>query len=129
MPKRHIAPDLRRAQPVSDCRSLWGNRETVYGRCEGFVYFIGCGRPNPAHVKIGFTAGRPYKRLRALQTGCPFDLTVIGYAFGCRAMEREFHEYLRDYHVGGEWFVNEGACAKLVLRMCAGADESWEVRK
>lgn len=90
------------------------DRETVYGPSEGFVYFITIGQPYPTHVKIGFTAKNPYDRMASLQTGCPFQMCLLGFVFGTRSMERELHDVLKDERVGGEWFVFEGYAEQIV---------------
>lgn len=72
---------------------------------EGFVYFIAIGKPYVTHVKIGFTAGDPFKRLASLQTGCPFPMHLMGIVLGRKSDERELHDVLRDDRSHGEWFV------------------------
>lgn len=81
------------------------NYETVYGPSEGFVYFIAIGEPYVTYVKVGFTRKNPAARLRDLQTGCPFKMRLLGYVFGCRAMEQELHDVLGDDRAEGEWFA------------------------
>ncbi len=76
-----------------------------YGVAEGFVYFISIGDPYVTHVKVGFTAGDPYKRMAALQTGCPYRLNIFGYVLGTRAMERELHCVFETARAEGEWFA------------------------
>lgn len=84
------------------------HRETVYGPSEGFVYFVTIGEPYPTHVKIGFTAKDPHDRVKSLQTGCPFQMCLLGFVFGTRDMERELHDVLRDQRLHGEWFEFAG---------------------
>lgn len=79
-------------------------RETVYGPARGFVYFAVIGDPYITHVKIGFTSKGPGTRLKNLQTGCPFKITMLGFVFGCEGRERELHDVLMDYRCEGEWF-------------------------
>ena len=78
--------------------------ESVYGPSDGFVYFIGIGGPYLTHVKIGYTKKDPLRRMADLQTGCPFEMIMLGYVFGVIDRERELHDVLRDYRCCGEWF-------------------------
>jgi hypothetical protein len=82
--------------------------ETIYGPATGSVYFITVGDPYGTHVKIGFTRGDPRQRLKDLQTGCPFRLSLLGSVPGCMTMEAELHGVLDEYRVSGEWFIFDG---------------------
>lgn len=88
--------------------------ETIYGPVTGSVYFITIGEPYPTHVKIGFTRGNPRQRLKDLQTGCPFPLSMHGHVPGCMDMEAELHRVLHEYRCMGEWFAFDGY-AELVV--------------
>lgn len=78
--------------------------EGVYGKCDGFVYFIAIGDPYISHVKVGYTKGDPALRLKALQTGCPFPLKILGFIIGNEDQERELHRVFEQYRTVGEWF-------------------------
>jgi len=68
----------------------------------GDVYFIAC---NNEFVKAGFARFSVDERLKELQTGCPYDLKVIGVLHAARARaERWFHHAMREDRVRGEWF-------------------------
>jgi hypothetical protein len=71
---------------------------------DGFVYFAVIGEPYITHVKIGYTKGDPEKRVRSLQTGCPFPIKLLGYVFGNVHREQELHDVMRNERVFGEWF-------------------------
>ena len=77
--------------------------ETIWGKAEGFIYFIAAGH-DPEWVKIGFTAGDPRKRLKALQTGCPLKLVLLGAIPAPGRAEAELHDVLREERGIGEWF-------------------------
>lgn len=66
------------------------------------VYFIRA--VDSEFVKIG-TAQDPDKRLRELQTGCPFALVVEGRLPGGVDAERMVHAKLDKHRFRGEWFV------------------------
>lgn len=73
-------------------------------KADGFVYFAVVGAPYITHVKIGYTKGDPEKRVKGLQTGCPFPIKLLGYVFGNIDREKELHDVMRDERVFGEWF-------------------------
>jgi hypothetical protein len=72
-----------------------------------FVYFIKT-QARPAMVKIG-KAKDPTERLADMQTGCPYDLVLIGVIkcrsdMHARGVEQRFHHLFRFSRVRGEWF-------------------------
>lgn len=71
---------------------------------DGFVYFAVVGYPYVTHVKIGYTKGDPEKRVRSLQTGCPYPIKLLGYVFGNIHREQELHDVLKSARSFGEWF-------------------------
>jgi hypothetical protein len=58
-------------------------------------------------VKVGI-ADNPHGRLKDLQTGCPFKLTLRHYWQLCASeadrWEKELHKSMEKYRVRGEWF-------------------------
>jgi hypothetical protein len=68
----------------------------------GYVYFIAC-EPMEA-VKIGFTTKSPSSRLRALQTGSPSPLKMLGYVPGTQDEERKLHAAFSPLCIHLEWF-------------------------
>lgn len=71
-------------------------------RNTGFVYFIGC--QETLRLKIGYTAGNPYARLAALQTGSPTSLILAACQPGSIEDEKYLHEKFHTQRVRGEWF-------------------------
>lgn len=69
-----------------------------------FVYVVSCTDGKSVYVKIGQTRCL-HKRLQALQTGCPFRLT-LRRLFPCRcdSAEKHLHDHFHDYRLDGEWF-------------------------
>lgn len=63
------------------------------------VYFIRQSKSGP--IKIGVTSGDPRARLKALQTGSPETLHLIGCM---RGEERMVHDKFRAHMISGEWF-------------------------
>ena len=81
---------------------------------EGFVYFAVIGDPYPTHVKVGFTTNDPEKRVRGMQTGCPFKIRLLGYVFGTQYREDELHCVLEYYRGLGEWFEYSDYVARVI---------------
>jgi hypothetical protein len=99
------------AQSFSDLQY----RETTYGPSTGFVYFAVIGDPYVTHVKVGFTSKDPALRIKCLQTGCPFKITLLGYVFGNEGRETELHDVLRNSRCEGEWFVWSEYVERIVI--------------
>lgn len=83
-----------------------------------FVYFIGAG----SFVKIGKTTGTPSSRIGALQTGCPFPMTLLAHQSGGIKEEFALHRRFAQHRVrpDGEWFRNEGDLRLYIERVAAG---------
>lgn len=88
----------------AESKDTFRDYETIFGDAEGFVYFIGIGSEYVTHVKIGFTRGNPYARMRDLQTGCPFQMRMLGFVLGNMAQEAELHDVFKEHRCVGEWF-------------------------
>lgn len=65
-----------------------------------WVYFITDG---VGHVKIGYTVDVS-ARVRELQVGNPFPLSVIAAVKGGAQLERELHRRFAEHRMCGEWF-------------------------
>jgi hypothetical protein len=81
----------------------------------GFVYFVVIGLPYITHVKIGYTAHDPEKRLRSLQTGCPYPMRLLGYVFGDVRLEQDLHRRMEGNRAIGEWFEYDESVADLII--------------
>lgn len=117
---KNCSESARAEKFLSDVRSgaqsfddLW-RYETIYGRSDGFVYFIGIGEPAIARVKVGYTKRNPFARLDGLQTGSAFEMKMLGFVFGTRIRERELHDVLRFDRLRGEWFEYSNHVAKII---------------
>jgi hypothetical protein len=69
---------------------------------QGSVYFVQAGEGGP--IKIGWTGGDPKARMRDLQTGNPYPLSMLGHVPGSGADEAELHDRFRHLRMVGEWF-------------------------
>lgn len=79
---------------------------------DGFVYFA----INEEHAmcKIGYSVS-PSKRLKELQTSCPYILKIQKTVVGDIQMERLFHKIYKDYKITGEWFKLIGELKRFVF--------------
>lgn len=68
----------------------------------GKVYFL----TDTKNVKIGFTGGDVYKRLKQLNTGSPLQLYILGWIEGDLQTEKELHMKFSHLRLkqNGEWF-------------------------
>lgn len=82
-----------------------------------FVYFLKT-EASPPLVKIG-KARSPLHRVSVLQTGCPYELRLLG-TVACRSdadalsMEHLMHSKLWGFRVRGEWFAYTDAVAAII---------------
>ncbi len=73
----------------------------------GTIYFIG--PPDRDVVKIGWTSGSPYRRLKNIQSGNHTHLELLAAIAGTKEEERRLHDYFSFalYREGtrSEWFL------------------------
>lgn len=95
-----------------------------------FVYFIRT-RAKPPMVKIG-KANDPQSRMAELQTGCPYNLELIG-KIPCKSeahafeIEESAHHVFRKFRVRGEWFKYKRIVESAVEAMLAGKAKDLRV--
>ncbi len=86
----------------------------------GTIYAIGT--QGTALVKIGFTTNAVEQRLKQLQTGQPFPLSIlatVAVASDVQRVERQVHAFLKAERQRGEWFdiaVDEVSLGALIHR-------------
>ena len=71
------------------------------------VYIIG----NLKHAvcKIGYSKN-PHKRIKSIQTGCPYPISILKYYSGIgKREEKLLHRKYQRYKLQGEWFEIKGA--------------------
>jgi plasmid maintenance system antidote protein VapI len=66
------------------------------------IYFI---YSESGHVKIGFTNNLLEYRMKAMQIGNPFKLTLLKTIDGDQPEEYMLHKYFSKCHFRGEWFI------------------------
>lgn len=84
----------------------------------GFIYFIGC----HDFIKVGY-AENVELRLVALQTGCPYELTLLHKipTQNMVADESRIHRHWQRYSMRGEWFrLHEGALTLILASETVG---------
>lgn len=69
-----------------------------------FVYFLAAG----PFVKIGKSTGSPAARIKDLQTGCPYRISLLAHVVGGISEEFSLHKRFAAYRAHGEWFRHEG---------------------
>jgi hypothetical protein len=90
-----------------------------------YVYFIKAGS-NPPMLKIG-KANDPEVRRVELQTGCPFEMRLMGY-LKCKsqmhshAVEQQLHRLFRKEAFRGEWFRYSGPLPYFVNQILKTGD-------
>jgi hypothetical protein len=87
-----------------------------FDRRAPFIYFIQVGDDGP--IKIGYS-GNPYRRLGQLQTGHPELLRILLMFPGEKEDELWLHQILKNFRIGGEWFVNHAALQELIAKLNA----------
>lgn len=89
------------------------------GRASTWVYFIQ--DSHSGAIKIG-KANRPEKRLKALQTGAPYPLSLLGVITADESTESTLHERFGHLLIRGEWFRPEPELLAFVNRWAADPD-------
>ena len=69
---------------------------------DSYVYFIQDKMSNM--IKIG-KANDVEKRLKQLQTSCPYELELLSYIPGDESLEKDIHKKFSEYRHRGEWFM------------------------
>lgn len=70
------------------------------------VYIIG--NLDYGVCKIGYSKN-PHKRIKMIQTGCPYPVSILKYYSGIgKREERLLHKKYQRYKLQGEWFKIEG---------------------
>lgn len=84
-------------------------KERLRNEITGYVYVIG----NVDHkvCKIGYSKN-PERRIKDLQTGYPYTLSILRKFKSNMVIEKELHEKYDKYRLNGEWFRLEGELKK-----------------
>ena len=66
--------------------------------------------------KIGTTSSTVERRLKELQTGCPFKLRPVKSVVGGLSQESKIHDKFKEYRKQGEWFEFNGHVKRKVMK-------------
>ena len=80
------------------------------------VYVIG----NDEIIKIGYTknASSLKRRIKSLQTGCPFTLKIIKtFPKWTMKEERNLHKRFEEFRTSGEWFTYTDIIKKTIFNL------------
>lgn len=88
---------------------------TASAECFEVVYFIKGG----PFLKIGKGTFNGTARMRAFETGNPYELELVGHIKGGLKEERELHKRFAEYRFrpNGEWFRLEGELADYIATL------------
>ena len=93
-----VLPSIREMAKTSIRKLIqWSDEADEADEESKYTYFIRC----QSFIKIGKTSDIR-KRLISLQTGNPFEITLIGYLNGDK--EKQIHELFFEFHHKNEWF-------------------------
>jgi excisionase family DNA binding protein len=81
------------------------------------VYFIGA-KEGP--IKIG-RALFPEQRLKEIQLGYPYELTILATTPGAAGVERAYHLRFAEHRLNGEWFTRCPEIEAEIARLGGGA--------
>ena len=79
---------------------------------ESYIYFFI--NEKYRFCKIGYSIN-PSERLKSVQTGCPFELTIAGIIKGDFYKEKSFYEMFSKCRTYGEWFKISGSLRDFIL--------------
>lgn len=89
-------------EPRAKTRAIPPQRQRRGRPAKGPVSTYVIGIEGSPLVKIGYTSVKPRERCQALQTGLPFDLTLLWSTPG--EYETRLHDMFAEHRVRGEWF-------------------------
>lgn len=71
------------------------------------IYVLRTDGSSETYFKVGYTKREMSKRLKALQTGCPYRLELVKTMQGTHAKEMELHKQLYTSRIHGEWYKDD----------------------
>ena len=87
--------------------------ENLVNKRDGYIYVIG--NKEYKLCKIGFSKN-VFKRIKSIQTGCPFELEIFCVVYGDYVMEKKLHRKYQNLKMNGEWFKYEGELEKSIIK-------------
>ena len=90
------------------------------------IYLIRAEKTNL--YKIGYTAGKVESRVKGLQTGCPYKISIIRELTGDQAKEKRLHNIFSEFRKEGEWFeFNKETLDEVEKEMFSTTAEEWDI--
>ena len=78
--------------------------------------------------KIGYTGGKAKNRVKAMQTGCPYKLSIIKEVDGSQYREKLLHEAFLGKRKQGEWFeFDDETLEEVSVEMVTIQDSEWNI--
>jgi hypothetical protein len=71
------------------------------------IYILRTDSGSETFYKIGYTKKEISKRIKSLQTGCPYKLELVRIFQGTQEKEKEIHSILKSSRFHGEWFRDD----------------------
>lgn len=70
------------------------------------IYILRTKNITPSYLKVGYTNRDINKRIKSIQTGCPFELELVEIKRGSKDKEKQIHSLLAGHKskIRGEWF-------------------------
>ena len=79
--------------------------------------------------KIGYTSDSINKRLKSIQTGCPYKLKVINKINGSMYQEKILHTLFKTQRTQGEWFRLDKVYLNILLNVMEHISTDIELPK
>lgn len=72
------------------------------------IYILRTKNTEPSYLKVGYTKREINKRIKAIQTGCPFELELVDIRQGSQEKEQALHVELSKHRtkLKGEWYAD-----------------------
>lgn len=93
------------------------------------VYLIKIINEDKSLYKIGFTRGSIHKRIRDLQTGCPYEILPVNTFITDNALiiEKSLHNRFSNKKTWGEWFELGIEEEVNFIKICEKYEENQEL--
>lgn len=111
-------------------KSLYANGIIREDRWQnGVIYFISC-LDDPMHpIKIGFSLGNIYKRLKNIQVSSHVSLEILTTCPGSIKIEQQLHRLLHKDCIRGEWFNRSANVMDALAAAKSGDLAAWAPRR
>lgn len=87
--------------------------KTVDNSAKDYIYVVG--NRAKSICKIGYSK-YPFSRLKSIQVGCPYPITIIALYEGSKETEKKLHNKFKKLKLSGEWFSLEGDLKESLIK-------------